>query len=71
MDVGELKQDVGTRKGDMGEVKTRLTSLESIVRKMRRDNAGMLVMMRATTGDVDERVSEPEDLMELLTRPKD
>jgi hypothetical protein len=32
--------------------------MESMIRKQRRDAAGMLVMMRATVGHFDERVSE-------------
>jgi hypothetical protein len=42
-------------------VEERLDRVEDINRKQRRDSAGMLVMMRATAGDFDERVSEVEE----------
>jgi hypothetical protein len=35
--------------------------VEDIARNHRRDSAGMLVMMRATAGDFDQRVREVED----------
>ncbi len=44
----------------------RFDRLEEIVRKQRRDSAGMLVMMRATAGDFDERVREIEERMDAL-----
>ncbi|MBL8590849.1 MAG: hypothetical protein JNK46_20125 [Methylobacteriaceae bacterium] len=39
----------------------RLERIEELARKQRRDSAGMLVMMRATAGDFDERVNEVEE----------
>ncbi len=47
-------------------VDERFDRLEEIVRKQRRDSAGMLVMMRTTAGDFDERVSEIEERMDAL-----
>jgi hypothetical protein len=47
-------------------VEARFDRLEEIVRKQRRDSAGMLVMMRATASDFDERVSEIEERMDAL-----
>ena len=47
-------------------VETRLDRLEAVSRKQRRDSAGMLVMMRATAGDFEERVSEVERRVEAL-----
>jgi hypothetical protein len=47
---------------DISGIKDRLDRIEDINRKQRRDSAGMLVMMRATAGDFDERVSEVEAL---------
>ena len=40
---------------------TRLERIESLVRKQRREGAGMLVMMRATVSDFDERVGDVEE----------
>jgi hypothetical protein len=51
---------------DIGGIKDRLDRIEDINRKQRRDSAGMLVMMRATAGDFDERVSEVEARVEAL-----
>ena len=44
----------------------RLERIEELARKQRRDSAGMLVMMRATAGDFDERVSEVEERVAAL-----
>ncbi|HBK90616.1 MAG TPA: hypothetical protein DDZ68_02970 [Parvularcula sp.] len=43
------------------EIKGRLNRIEETLRKHRRDSAGMLVMMRATSGDFDERVRDVEE----------
>jgi polyhydroxyalkanoate synthesis regulator phasin len=48
------------------EMRDRLDRIEEINRKQRRDSAGMLVMMRATAGDFDERVSEVEERVAAL-----
>jgi hypothetical protein len=47
-------------------VEDRLERIEEINRKQRRDSAGMLVMMRATAGDFDERVRDVEDRIDAL-----
>ena len=47
-------------------VEERLDWVEDINRKQRRDSAGMLVMMRASAGDFDERVSEVEERLAVL-----
>ena len=39
---------------------TRLERIENLVRKQRREGAGMLVMMRATVSDFDEYVGDVE-----------
>jgi hypothetical protein len=44
----------------------RLERIEEIGRKQRRDSAGMLVMMRATSGDFDELVLDVEDRVTAL-----
>jgi hypothetical protein len=50
----------------LSEHDKRFDRLEEIVRKQRRDSAGMLVMMRATAGDFDQRVGEIEARMDAL-----
>ena len=44
----------------------RFDQLETALRRDRRNVAGMLVMMRATAGDFDERVSEIEERVAAL-----
>jgi uncharacterized coiled-coil protein SlyX len=65
---------------DVSDVKTRTTKLEErmtrmedsmskltdVVRKQRRDTAAMLVMMRGTVGDFDDRVSVLDLDMKLM-----
>jgi hypothetical protein len=45
---------------------TRLERLETLIRKQRRDAAGMLVMMRSVASDFDERVSDIEKRLDAL-----
>jgi hypothetical protein len=45
---------------------TRLERIENLVRKQRREGAGMLVMMRATVSDFDERVGDVEERLTAL-----
>jgi hypothetical protein len=61
--IAAFRQDTEQR---FGVVETRLDRIEEINRKQRRDSAGMLVMMRATAGDFDERVSEVEERVAAL-----
>ena len=48
------------------DLRERLERVEDIARKHRRDSAGMLVMMRATAGDFDQRVREVEDRVSAM-----
>jgi hypothetical protein len=48
------------------ETLARFDGLETGLRKDRRNAAGMLVMMRATAGDFDARVSEVEECVSAL-----
>ena len=45
---------------------TRLERIENLVRKQRREGAGMLVMMRATVSDFDERVGDVEERLAVV-----
>jgi hypothetical protein len=45
---------------------TRLERIENLVRKQRREGAGMLVMMRATVSDFDERDGDVEERLAVL-----
>jgi hypothetical protein len=46
----------------------RLDQIDETLKKHRRDSAGMLVMMRATAGDFDERVTELEERMNAFDK---
>ena len=61
--IAELRGEVAEFRGS---VESRLDRLEAVSRKQRRDSAGMLVIMRATAGDFEERVSEVERRVEAL-----
>jgi lysylphosphatidylglycerol synthetase-like protein (DUF2156 family) len=56
------QENAGFRKS----TETSLDRIEEIVRKQRRDSAGMLVMTRANAGYFDQRVSEVEARMDAL-----
>jgi hypothetical protein len=47
-------------------VEGRLDRIEDIARKLRRNVAGMQVIMTATAGDFDQRVSDVEARMDAL-----
>jgi uncharacterized protein YukE len=65
-----IQADVGDVKSRVGRVETEIAEVQSTLRKMRRDQAGMLVMMRATAGDFDERVRELEERMDAFDAEK-
>jgi hypothetical protein len=50
----------------IAKLNERFEHLEASLRKDRRNLAGMLVMMRATAGDFDERVNEVEERVAKL-----
>jgi DNA repair ATPase RecN len=56
--------------GRLDLVEGRLDQLEQTGRKYRRDAAAMMVIMRATTGDFDERVSAVEEQIAALEASK-
>jgi glycine cleavage system protein P-like pyridoxal-binding family len=61
-ELGTVRSEVGTVRSEVGQFRTsvegRLDRLEHLNRKYRRDAAAMMVIMRATAGDFDERVNE-------------
>lgn len=65
-DLAGLKVDGPALKTDMEDVKARLDRIEVVVRKQSRDSAALLVMMRGTVGDFDERVSNLEEEVRLI-----
>ena len=61
--IADLRAETGTR---FDKLETRMDRLDLGLRKDRRNAAGMLVMMRATAGDFDARVSEVEERVAAL-----
>ena len=65
--IAALRSEVRSELGQFRQsTETRFVGLEALVRKQRRDAAGMLVMMRAAASDFDERVSEVEERVAAL-----
>ena len=61
--IAALRAEVGQfRQDDRAEHER----MESLIRRQRRDAAGMLVRMRATASDFDERVSEVDERIAAL-----
>jgi uncharacterized protein YicC (UPF0701 family) len=59
----KIQDSISTLRSDLTG---RLERIESLVRKQRREGAAMLVMMRATVSDFDERVSDVEERLTAL-----
>ena len=55
--IGALRSELGAFKRDN---QTQHERMELLIRKQRRDHAAMLIIVRATAGDFDERVSDIE-----------
>ena len=61
--IASLRDEAVSR---FDRLEVRIDRLDLGMRKDRRNAAGMLVMMRATAGDFDARVSEVEDRVAAL-----
>jgi hypothetical protein len=66
----KIQDGVSSLRSELGQFKLenqmQHERMESLIRKQRRDAAGMLVMMRATASDFDERVNEVEERVAAL-----
>jgi len=66
----KIQESIAALRSELGQFRqstdTRLERVETLIRKQRRDAAGMLVMMRATASDFDERVSDVEERLTAL-----
>ncbi|WP_315734417.1 hypothetical protein [Bradyrhizobium sp. SZCCHNR1093] len=65
--IAALRTEVGQFRLDN---RTEHERMEALIRKQRRDSAGMLVMMRAAASDFDERVTEVEERTAALEARK-
>jgi hypothetical protein len=66
----KIQDSIGSLRAELGQFKlenqVQHDRMEGLIRKQRRDAAGMLVMMRATASDFDERVNEVEERVAAL-----
>jgi hypothetical protein len=66
----KIQEGISSLRSELGQFRLstegRFERRESLIRKQRRDAAGMLVMMRATASDFDERVNEVEERVAAL-----
>src|SRR3954452_16665610 len=70
--ISTLRSELGTLRSELGTLRSdltpRLERIENIVRKQRRDAAGMLVLMRAAASDFDERISDLGERVSLRSK---
>jgi chromosome segregation ATPase len=64
--VGRIEVRLDHLEVRFDQLEARFDQLEAGMRKDRRNVAGMLVMMRATAGDFDERVTEIQERVAAL-----
>ena len=68
--IGTLRSELGTVRSEVGTLRSdltpRLDRIENIVRKQRRDAAGIQVLMRAAASDFDERISDINERVSAL-----
>lgn len=61
----KIQESIASLRSELGQFRQENQAeheqMHSLIRKQRRDAAGMLVMMRATVTDFDERVSDVEE----------
>lgn len=62
-EIASFRADVNER---FGRVEERFEGLDELVRKQRRDTAGLLVMAKAVTGDFAEQVAVIEERVRVL-----
>lgn len=62
-DIASFRTDVNER---FTRVEARFEGLDDLVRKQRRDTAGLLVMAKAVTGDFAEQVAAIEERVRVL-----
>jgi hypothetical protein len=65
--ISALRSEVGDFKRDNGAQHERM---EGLIRKQRRDSAAMMIIMRATVSDFDERVNEVAERVAALEKHK-
>jgi hypothetical protein len=66
----KIQESIAALRSELGQFRqdnqAQHDRMEALIRKQRRDASGMLVMMRATASDFDERVSDVEERVAAL-----
>jgi hypothetical protein len=66
----KIQESIAALRSELGQFRqdnqAQHVRMEALIRKQRRDASGMLVMMRATASDFDERVSDVEERVAAL-----
>ena len=65
--ISALRSEIGGFKRDSEAQHERM---EGLIRKQRRDSAAMMIIMRATVSDFDERVNEVVERVAALEKRK-
>ncbi len=65
-ELSKVQGDLANVLSRLENVKKRTASIDETVRKMRRNNAGLLIMARMTVGHFAERISHLESKMERV-----
>jgi hypothetical protein len=65
--ISALRAEVGDFKRDNEAQHERI---EGLIRKQRRDSAAMMIIMRSTVSDFDERVNEVMERVTVLEKPQ-
>jgi hypothetical protein len=67
-DSAETRRDIGEIKVRLDRMEGRIDKLEGHAKKQNCDSAAMLVIMRATVRDFNERVTDIEDDIRMIKR---
>jgi hypothetical protein len=68
----EIQESISALRSEIGDFKrdneAQHERMEGLIRKQRRDSAAMLIIMRATVSDFDERVNEVVERVAVLEK---
>jgi phosphate uptake regulator len=56
---------------DSSDLKVRMSAMEDLMRKQRRDTAGILVLMKGAVGEFDQRVFSLEQRVTIIEMNKE
>ena len=68
----KIQESISALRSEVGDFKrgneTQHERMEGLIRKQRRDSAAMMIIMRATVSDFDERVNEVVERVAALEK---